>query len=51
MAVNLLGICGSTRDGSRTKILVNAVMQPAIDAGAETRVLDDRSAGFAGHHA
>ncbi|MCA8917036.1 MAG: NAD(P)H-dependent oxidoreductase [Planctomycetes bacterium] len=42
MAVKVLGVCGSTRDGSRTKLLVELAMQAAGESGAETKLLDLR---------
>jgi FMN reductase len=42
MAVKVLGICGSTRAGSRTKILVETVLETAQEAGADTKLLDLR---------
>ncbi|MCG3182279.1 MAG: NADPH-dependent quinone reductase ArsH [Planctomycetes bacterium] len=42
MAVQVLGVCGSTREGSRTKILVETALAAAVESGAEARVLDLR---------
>ncbi|MCB9895306.1 MAG: NAD(P)H-dependent oxidoreductase [Planctomycetes bacterium] len=42
MAVKVLGVCGSTREGSRTKVLVELAMQAAGESGAETKLLDLR---------
>lgn len=42
MGVKLLGVSGSTRAGSRTKILVETVLAAASESGAEAQLLDLR---------
>lgn len=42
MAVNVLGVCGSTREGSRTKIMVELALETAREAGADVQLLDLR---------
>lgn len=42
MAVKVLGVCGSTREGSRTKVLVETALAAAEDSGAKTKLLNLR---------
>ena len=44
MGVKLLGVCGSTREGSRTKIMVELALETAREAGADVELLDLRDA-------
>lgn len=42
MPVKVLGVCGSTREGSRTKIMVELALETAREAGADVLLLDLR---------
>ena len=42
MSIKVLGVCGSTRVGSRTKIMVELALETAREAGADARLLDLR---------
>lgn len=42
MGLQILGVCGSTREGSRTKILVEIALQAAAASGADVQLLDLR---------